>query len=257
MSPKVGLLFRTTEWLTIWGSYAEAFLAPGPHRGVRRGLAFPRHPGRLPGQLLRPQSGLAARDHRAGLRTRFDDLLIEGDRLRLEAAYFISTSTTSSISRWTSSRGRLAQQSPESRAPRFRDRAPLFGDAEQGCKGEHSSVPPGQARGDARPTSTRVVFTGRGRFVKRRDQVPAGVAVTPGYGVCDLYASWLPAGASYSGLRVDFGIENLADKSYRRPSRSSMRAAEFQALGFLQVPNGEVIPDVRIVRVSFGIDQRS
>jgi hypothetical protein len=62
--------------------------SPGPHRAVRRGLAFPRHPGRLPGQLLRPQSSLEARDHRAGLRTRFDDLLIEGDRLRLEAAYF-------------------------------------------------------------------------------------------------------------------------------------------------------------------------
>jgi hemoglobin/transferrin/lactoferrin receptor protein len=74
VSPKVGLLFRTTEWLTIWGSYAEAFLAPGLTEQSAEGLHFRGIPGVFP--------------DKAGLRTRFDDLLIEGDRLRLEAAYF-------------------------------------------------------------------------------------------------------------------------------------------------------------------------
>jgi outer membrane receptor protein involved in Fe transport len=40
VSPKVGLLFRTTEWLTIWGSYAEAFLAPGLTEQSAEGLHF-------------------------------------------------------------------------------------------------------------------------------------------------------------------------------------------------------------------------
>jgi hemoglobin/transferrin/lactoferrin receptor protein len=31
-----------------------------------------------------------------------------------------------------------------------------------------------------------------------------------------LYASWLPGSASLLGLRVDFGIDNLTDKAYRR-----------------------------------------
>lgn len=62
--------------------------------------------------------------------------------------------------------------------------------------------------------------------------MPAGVPVTPGYGVCDLYASWLLAGA---GLRVDFGIENLADKSYRRPLSLIDEGGGIQALGFLQI----------------------
>ncbi len=61
-----------------------------------------------------------------------------------------------------------------------------------------------------------LVFTGRGRFVKRQDEVPAGVPVTPGYGVCDLYASWSPEAASLPGLSVDAEIENLTGKSYRR-----------------------------------------
>jgi hemoglobin/transferrin/lactoferrin receptor protein len=40
--------------------------------------------------------------------------------------------------------------------------------------------------------------------------------VTPGYGVCDLFASWVPEAADYSGLRVDLGIDYLTDKAYRR-----------------------------------------
>jgi hemoglobin/transferrin/lactoferrin receptor protein len=121
-----------------------------------------------------------------------------------------------------------------------------------------TSVPPDKlvAMLGLRVPELSLVFTGRGRLVKRRDQVPAGVPVTPGYGVCDLYASWLPAGASYSSLRVDFGIEN-ADKSYRRPLSLIDEGGEISSSRFPTGFNGEVIPDVRIVRVSFGIDQRS
>ena len=61
-----------------------------------------------------------------------------------------------------------------------------------------------------------LVFHRRDRFVQRRDEVPAGVPVIPGYGVCDGYASWLPEGAGYSGLRFDFGIDTLTDEPYRR-----------------------------------------
>jgi hypothetical protein len=69
-----------------------------------------------------------------------------------------------------------------------------------------TSVPPDKlvATLGLRVPELSLVFTGRGRFVKRRDQVPAGVPVTPGYGVCDLYASWLPAGASLFGPQGRF-----------------------------------------------------
>jgi len=81
-----------------------------------------------------------------------------------------------------------------------------------------TSVPPDKfvATLGLRVPELGLVLSGRGRFVKRQDQVPAGVSVTPGYGVCDVYASWLPEGPDYSGIRVDFGIDNLTDKEYRR-----------------------------------------
>ena len=105
------------------------------------------------------------------------------------------------------------------RAQRFRDRArvrriPLLRGHEletrgwDATKGEPlMSVPPDKlvATLGLRLPELGLVFNRRGRFVQRRDEVPARVPVIPGYGVCDGYASWLPEGAGYSGLRFDFG----------------------------------------------------
>ncbi|MGQ0594960.1 MAG: TonB-dependent receptor domain-containing protein [Gammaproteobacteria bacterium] len=166
------------------------------------------------------------------MRTRFDHLLMEGDRLRLEAAYFdtdardfidLEVDIVAGTTRpdniqdaelhgfetelgYDATRFFAALGYSETRGRDTTSSAPL------------TSVPPDKlvATLGLRLPELGLVFTGRGRFVKRQDEVPAGVPVTPGYGVCDLYASWLPEAAGYSGLRVDFGIDNLTDKSYRR-----------------------------------------
>ncbi|MGH8473640.1 MAG: TonB-dependent receptor domain-containing protein, partial [Gammaproteobacteria bacterium] len=91
VSPKVGLLFRTAAWLTIWGSYAEAFRAPNLTEVFAEGLHFRGIPGVFPDNFFVPNPDLKPETTstlESGLRARFDDLLIEGDRLRLEAAYF-------------------------------------------------------------------------------------------------------------------------------------------------------------------------
>ncbi len=235
VSPKVGLLFRTTDWLTIWGSYAEAFRAPGLTEAFAEGLHFRGIPGVFPDNFFVPNPDLKPETTstlEAGLRTRFDDLLIEGDRLRLQAAYFdtdaedfidLEVDTAAGTTRpdniqdaelrgfetelgYDASRFFAAIGYSETRGRDATKSEPL------------TSVPPDKlvATLGLRLPELGLVFTGRGRFVKRQDQVPAGVPVTPGYGIADLYASWLPEGAGYSGLRVDFGIENLSDKSYRR-----------------------------------------
>jgi len=235
VSPKVGLLFRTTEWLTIWGSYAEAFLASGLTEAFAEGLHFRGIPGVFPDNFFVPNPDLqpeTTRTLEAGLRTRFDDLLIEGDRLRLQAAYFdidaedfidLEVNIVAGTTRpdnvqeaelhgfetelgYDASRFFAAMSYSETRGRDATSGEPL------------TSVPPDKlvATLGLRVPELGLVFTGRGRFVKRQDEVPAGVPVTPGYGIADLYASWLPEGAGYSGLRVDFGIENLSGKSYRR-----------------------------------------
>ena len=235
VSPKVGLLFRTTEWLAIWGSFAEAFRAPNLTEAFAEGLHFRGIPGVFPDNFFVPNPDLkpeTTRTLEAGLRTRFDDVLSEGDRLRLEAGYFdtdaedfidlevdifAGTTRLDNIQDaelngfeaelgYDASRFFVAMSYSETRGKDATSSEPL------------TSVPPDKlvATLGLRVPELGLVFSGRGRFVKRQDEVPAGVPVTPGYGVCDLYASWLPEGAVYSGLRVDFGIENLTDKAYRR-----------------------------------------
>jgi outer membrane receptor protein involved in Fe transport len=235
VSPKVGLLFRTTEWLTIWGSYAEAFRAPGLTEAFAEGMHFRGIPGVFPDNFFVPNPDLKPETTstlEAGLRTRFDDLLVECDRLRLQAAYFdidaedfidLEVDIVAGTTRpdniqdaelngfetelgYDASRFFAAIGYSEMRGRDATTSEPL------------TSVPPDKlvATLGLRLPELGLVFTGRGRFVKRQDQVPAGFPVTPGYGVCDLYGSWLPAGAGYSGLRIDLGIDNLTGKSYRR-----------------------------------------
>ncbi len=235
VSPKVGLLFRTTDWLTIWGSYAEAFRAPGLTEAFAEGLHFRGIPGVFPDNFFVPNPDLKPETTstlEAGLRTRFDDLLIEGDRLRLQAGYF-DTGAADFIDLEVNISAGTTRPNNIQDAELHGFEAELGYDASRffaamgysetrgrdATKGEPlTSVPPDKlvATLGLRLPELGLVFTGRGRFVKRQDEVPAGVPVTPGYGVCDLYASWLPAGAGYAGLRVNFGIENLTGKSYRR-----------------------------------------
>lgn len=55
-------------------------------------------------------------------------------------------------------------------------------------------------------------ITLRATAVEHQGRVPPGVQETPGYTVYDLLTSWHPLPSA----RLDFGITNLTDKSYRR-----------------------------------------
>jgi hemoglobin/transferrin/lactoferrin receptor protein len=168
----------------------------------------------------------------AGLRTRFDDLLVEGDRLRLEASYFDTDSEDFidlevDIVAGTTRPGNIQDAELNGFETELGYDASRFFAAigysetrgrDATTSEPLTSVPPDKlvATLGLRLPELGLAFTGRGRFVKRQDEVPPGVPATPGYGVADLYASWLPEAAGYAGLRVDFGIENLTGKSYRR-----------------------------------------
>ena len=57
---------------------------------------------------------------------------------------------------------------------------------------------------------------GRVRMVAGQHRVPEDVDTTPGYSVYDLFATWQPHAGWFQGFRVDVGIDNLTDKEYRR-----------------------------------------
>jgi hemoglobin/transferrin/lactoferrin receptor protein len=54
------------------------------------------------------------------------------------------------------------------------------------------------------------------QIVDDQNRVPQGTSRTGGYTVYDLYAFWRPRLGLLKGLRVDFGIDNLTDRQYRR-----------------------------------------
>ncbi len=239
ISPKIGLLVGATDWLALWGNCAEGFRAPtllemfaeGLHfRGVRLGgrVIFPDN-FFVPNPGLKPET---TRGWEGGLRARWEGLLAEKDRLSVQAAYFdtdaedfidlmvdIFAGTTMS-SNITDARLYGYEAELSYQAPRF-----FAGLSYSQTRGEDEDT---GAALTATPADKLVAFFGvrhppwgliagvRGRFVERQDRVPAGVPQTPGYGVTDLYASWLPDAATLSGLRIDFGVDNLSDKSYRR-----------------------------------------
>lgn len=56
----------------------------------------------------------------------------------------------------------------------------------------------------------------RTQIVDAQDRVPAGGEPTDGYTVHDIGLSWVPRHASFKGLRIDAGIDNLTDVDYRQ-----------------------------------------
>ena len=57
---------------------------------------------------------------------------------------------------------------------------------------------------------------GRVQIVDDQNRVPEGVSRTGGYTLYDIFAQWEPEAGLLEGLRIDFGIDNLTDKEYRR-----------------------------------------
>lgn len=77
----------------------------------------------------------------------------------------------------------------------------------------------------------------RSSIIEAQNRVPTGGTPTPGYTLHDLTLTWLPQNGSLKGVRLDFGIDNLTDKDYRRhlnvlrdPGRNYKLAVSYQFL---------------------------
>jgi hemoglobin/transferrin/lactoferrin receptor protein len=89
LSPKVGVDWQPLEWVTAFGSYSEGYRAPSIRELYISGTHFNIFPGAnnvfVPNPGLKPES---TRTWEGGLRFAFDDVLQEGDALRLNGSYF-------------------------------------------------------------------------------------------------------------------------------------------------------------------------
>ena len=233
VSPKIGGVLKVTDFLYVEANYAEGFRAPNFGELFIAGTHFP---GAVfvPNPDLKPEK---SRNVDVGVRLRRERLFSQHDRFLLRGTYFRNSlddfidfdvafnSRTSLLEfrnvnvqealiegfeaemRWAFLPGfELLANYTDIEGDNETDDVPL------------ANIPP--RKGVVGLTyfyaPWGLTVGGRGQIVDEQDRVPEGVEKTPGYGVFDLFANWQPLTGILEGLRVDFGIDNVADKKYRR-----------------------------------------
>jgi hemoglobin/transferrin/lactoferrin receptor protein len=233
VSPKLGGVLKVTDFLYVEANYAEGFRAPNFGELFISGTHFP---GAVfvPNPDLKPET---SKNVDVGLRLRRDRLLFQHDRFLLRGAYF-----RNALDDFIDF---AVQFNPRTRRLEFRpvnvQEALLEGfEAEMlwafyagfelfanytDITGDNettdqplASIPPRKGVIGLSYTFAPRYLTvgGRVQIVDDQKRVPEGVARTPGYTVYDLFANWQPRRGPLLGFRVDFGIDNVTDKEYRR-----------------------------------------
>jgi hemoglobin/transferrin/lactoferrin receptor protein len=242
VSPKVSLAYHVTDWLQPYVSYAQAFRAPSLTELYVGGQHFPGN-AFVPNPNLKPET---ATNWEAGFNLRFRDVLREGDRLRARVTFFNNEIDDYIeqivLARTTISRnvGRARIQGAE---------AEVQYDAGTWFAGLSATALRGDNLTDDEPLASmpaaRLALNGGYRFledgltigarwllVAAQDRNPniSGVAQeTSGYGLLDLYASWVPTFAP--NLRIDVGLDNAFDHAYRRSTWNSNPPPPYYEVG--------------------------
>ena len=238
LSPKLGGVFKVTDFLYLEANYAEGFRAPAFQDLYISGTHFP---GAifLPNHELKPEK---SRNVDAGLRLRVTGVLAEDDHVLFKLAYFRnrvddfidSHSTLNPLTQHVETQFVNVQKAlihgieAELRWV-FMTGLDVWASYTD-IKGD--DITAGNEAGDVplegiqpRKGVVGVSYThwpwgvtvgGRVQMVAGQYRLPENVQTTPGYSVYDVFASWQPHAGPLQGLRVDVGADNLTDKAYRR-----------------------------------------
>lgn len=236
LSPRLGTVWRTTPWLNLFASYAEAFRAPSLTETYISGTHFPGNTF-INNANLRPET---TKTVEAGARLRFGDVFAARDSLRFRASAFY-TKADDYIDLFIV--GANAQYQNISKAKLDGFEAETLYDAQRvfgsfgfaKVTGENRSGAEARAlnslQGD-RFTATAggkapewdLLFGARSQVVLEQNNVDPSmfdnVQPTGGYAVHGLFASWQPSQEGLRGLRIDGGVDNMFDKAYRRHQSS-------------------------------------
>lgn len=259
---KIGGLFKVTEWFSLIGNYSEAFRAPTLGELFTTGTHFTCGPGCanlfVPNPNLKPETAF---NKEVGARIQKSDLLYEDDRLAIRGAYFhnkvkdfVDLMVDFVFFPVPGNPGRGGVTTSDN----VRD-AVLEGfeiEANYAAKYGYTGFSYSQTRGYNRTDGgvlsnvqpdRWIVMAGlnwptydlslgwRSSIIEAQNRVPTGGTPTPGYTLHDLTLTWLPQNGSLKGVRLDFGIDNLTDKDYRRhlnvlrdPGRNYKLAVSYQ-----------------------------
>ena len=238
LSPKVGGVFRVTDFLYLEANYAEGFRSPAFQDLYISGTHYP---GAifLPNPELKPEK---SRSVDVGLRLRSTGVLGTDDRVVFKLAYFRNRVDDFIDFRSTfnpaTQQGELQFVNVQKALIRgveaelrwifmagldlWASYTDIRGDDITGADEAGDTPLEGiQPRKGVIGVSYTylpwdVTVGGRARMVAAQDRVPANVESTPGYSVYDLFATWQPPTGPLQGFRIDVGIDNLTDKQYQR-----------------------------------------
>ncbi|MFQ5852286.1 MAG: TonB-dependent hemoglobin/transferrin/lactoferrin family receptor, partial [Candidatus Binatia bacterium] len=231
---KAGAVYKLTDYLNLEASFATGFRAPTFGELFITGTHFP-------GAVFAPNPSLAperSRNVDVGFRIKRDRLLFKNDRFLFRNVYFRNDFKDfidfdvrfippfGPLEFKQVNVGKALIQGYEMETawefyPGFKLSANFTHTQGIRTKGDVplTSIPPQKAVVGLsyyhRPWDLNVGF--RTQIVDNQDRVPNGVEKTPGYTVYDLLLTWRPRRFDFlKDFRLDFGVDNLTNKKYRR-----------------------------------------
>ncbi len=242
VSYKIGLNFDATDWLSFHASYNEAFRAPSLDELFVSGTHFTCGPDCA--NLFVPNPGLKpekAHNEEIGFRLHKNQLFMNEDKARFRFSYFhnevdnfIDTLVNFTFAPVPGNPGLGGTTSNKNVADALLKgfEFELNYDLPYGYTGVSYAQTRGadQTNGEALsniPADRWVLQAGlrypqwglsmgwRSSLVEAQNKIPTGGTPTAGYAIHDLSMAWRPIG-KMRDLKVDFGIDNITDKDYRK-----------------------------------------
>ncbi len=246
-SPSVGLVWTTTDWLTLSARYDQAFRAPSIEEMYSTGTHYciPPIPGFLPGGLCntfeinpdlkaeKAQNKEIKADLRFSELAGNDELAMTLSVFRNDVDDFIEQSVSDPLmgipgfeqtTSWNNvDEAKLTGFEFSTRYRYEQTRLSLnYGQTEGKDKTEGDYLTNIPAKKLGIDLSQAIMegdmkFGTRFTYVAEQDQLPEDYANQyDSYKLWDVYVAWEPAMGTFEGLRVDFAVENIGDEEYRQ-----------------------------------------
>ncbi|MCL1047059.1 TonB-dependent hemoglobin/transferrin/lactoferrin family receptor [Shewanella electrodiphila] len=246
-TPSVGLVWNTTDWLTLSARYDEAFRAPSMEEMYSTGTHYciPSIPGFLPDGLCntfeinpdlqaeKAQNKELKADMRFADLAGDDELAITLSVFRNDVDDFIEQSVSNPLygipgleqtTSWDNvDEAKLTGFEFNTRYRYKQTRVTFnYGQTEGKDKNtdEYLSNIPAKKMGIDLSQSIMegdMKFGTRFTYVAEQDDLPVdNLEQYDSYKLWDVYVAWEPAMGTFEGLRVDFAVENIGDEEYRQ-----------------------------------------
>ncbi|WP_374631120.1 TonB-dependent hemoglobin/transferrin/lactoferrin family receptor [Ferrovibrio sp.] len=235
LSPKLAANWRPMQWLSLYASYGDAFRAPNLTEIFVTGQHFFGN-NFVTNTALKPEK---TRTAETGFKLDFKNVLTEKDRLSFNSTYFHTKAEDFIefiVGNTTTTNRNLTEATIQGVEIESRyDMQYAFGSLGYSrIRGENEQT---SRPIDSIPADRAVVTLGgklpdyglrfgwRTEIAAEQNRVSntnlsagveAAVVPTSGYVVHGVFATWIPQFQGFEGFRVDAGVENIFDKSYRR-----------------------------------------